>query len=127
YASLENESDRHLTLQGQQFVPGDRQRVLLPLVCCRECGHEYYCVRQVEDGPSQRVFYTARELSDRLSNAGTIAGYLYFSSENPWPGDRLDELLDRLPDDWVEEHRGQQRVKPSRQRDVPEAVRLAPD
>ncbi len=127
YASVENETDRYLTLQGQQFVPGNRQQILLPLVFCRECGHEYYCVRQVEDAPSQRVFYTPRELSDRLSSAESVAGYLYFSSENPWPGDRLDELLDRLPDDWVEEHRGQQRVKPSRQRDLPQPVRLASD
>ena len=29
----------------------------------------------------------------------------------------LDALLERLPDDWVEEHRGQQRVKASRQRE----------
>src|SRR6266705_4624200 len=41
YASIEEE--RFLTLQGQQYVPGDRERVLLPLVFCRECGHEYYC------------------------------------------------------------------------------------
>jgi superfamily II DNA/RNA helicase/very-short-patch-repair endonuclease len=127
YASVDNEAERYLTLQGQQFVPGDRQRVLLPLVFCRECGHEYYCVRQVEDAPSQRMFYTPRELSDRLSNVGNVAGYLYFSSENPWPGDRLDELLDRLPDDWVEEYRGHQRVKSSRQRDLPQPVRLGSD
>ncbi len=29
---------------GQQFVPGDRDRVLLPLAFCRECGQEYYTV-----------------------------------------------------------------------------------
>lgn len=127
YASVENEADRYLTLHGQQFVPGDRQRVLLPLVFCRECGQEYYCVRQLEETASQRVFYTPRELSDRGSNPGNLAGYLYFSSDNPWPGGRLDELLDRLPDDWVEEHRGQQRVKPSRQHDLPQPVRVAPD
>ncbi len=39
YASLEEE--RYLTLQGQQYVPGGRrERVLLPLVFCRECGQE---------------------------------------------------------------------------------------
>jgi ATP-dependent helicase YprA (DUF1998 family)/very-short-patch-repair endonuclease len=127
YASLEVETDRHLTLQGQQFVPGDRQRVLLPLVFCRECGQEYYCVRQVKETGSSRAIYMPRELSDRFPTDGTVAGYLYFSSDNPWPGDRQDELLDRLPDDWVEEHRGQQRVKPSRQKDLPQPVRVGPD
>lgn len=35
YASLEPEAQRHLTLQGQQFVPGDRGKLLFPLVFCR--------------------------------------------------------------------------------------------
>ncbi len=127
YASIENEADRYLTLHGQQFVPGDRQRVLLPLVFCRECGQEYYCVRKVSEDEGQRIHYEPRELRDRFGNDDNVAGYLYFSSNNPWPGDQLDQLLDRLPDDWVEEHRGQQRVKPSRQKDLPQPVRVGPD
>ena len=31
YASLEKESDRYLTVHGQRYVPGDRERLLLPL------------------------------------------------------------------------------------------------
>ena len=43
YASIEPESVRHLTLAKQQFVPNtSRQKVLLPLVFCRECGQDYY-------------------------------------------------------------------------------------
>jgi ATP-dependent helicase YprA (DUF1998 family) len=42
YASLAREEERHITIQRQQYVPGDRSRVLLPLVFCRECGQEYY-------------------------------------------------------------------------------------
>ena len=45
YASLEPEDKRHITVHGQQFVPGDRSRVLLPLVFCRECGQEYFVVK----------------------------------------------------------------------------------
>ena len=45
YASLESEEERYITAHGQQYVPGDRSRVLLPLVFCRECGQDYYCVR----------------------------------------------------------------------------------
>ena len=47
YASLGDEAERHITVQGQQFVPGDRSRVLLPLVFCfsaREKGPT--CARQ---------------------------------------------------------------------------------
>lgn len=127
YASIEPEADRYLTLYGQQFVPGDRQRVLLPLVFCRECGQEYYCVHQVNEPGTPRVFYTPRELSDRFSEDNNVPGYLYFSSNNPWPGDRLDELLSRLPEDWVEEYCGQQRVRPSRQKELPQPVRVGLD
>ena len=38
YASLETEATRYITLNGQQFVPGDRTRVLMPLVFCRDAG-----------------------------------------------------------------------------------------
>src|SRR5581483_7197593 len=74
YASLEPEVSRHLTLQGQQFVHGDRTRILLPLVFCRECGQEYYCVRQTSEDGRRR--FAPRELSDRLDDDGAEAGFL---------------------------------------------------
>ena len=37
YASLEPPEERFITTQLQQFVPGDRSKVLLPLAFCREC------------------------------------------------------------------------------------------
>ncbi|MCA9548181.1 MAG: DEAD/DEAH box helicase, partial [Myxococcales bacterium] len=50
YASPEPPGVRHISLRGQQFVPGeDRKRVLLPLAFCRECGHAYYTVRRERD------------------------------------------------------------------------------
>ncbi|MCS6976903.1 MAG: DEAD/DEAH box helicase [Gemmatales bacterium] len=127
YASLEQEADRYLTLQGQQFVPGDRNRVLLPLVFCRECGQDYYCVWRIREANGQRVGYEPRNLTDRLHDNDGLAGYLYLSSENAWPGDRLNELIERLPEDWVEEHSGQPRIKPSRLKDLPQPVHVGPD
>jgi hypothetical protein len=47
YASLEAEDNRYITVNGQKFVPNDRNRALFPLVFCRECGQEYYLVRKV--------------------------------------------------------------------------------
>lgn len=124
YASVETEVERHLTLQGQQYVPGDRQRVLLPLVFCRECGQEYYCVRQTTEPGTGKVYYTPRDLSDRSNEDDSVAGYLYFSQANPWPSHDLDAMLERLPDDWVEEHRGRFRVKRSREDALPDPVRV---
>jgi len=117
YASLEPE--RYLTLQRQQYVPGDRERVLLPLVFCRECGQEYYCVR-LKDGQ-----FIPRELNDQGDDEGK-AGFLYYSKENPWPIDE-DSLRERLPDEWLEEHRSGTRVRRNRRDDLPLAMGVRAD
>lgn len=43
YATLEAHDKRELTLEGQYKTTGDR--LLFPLVFCRECGHDYYGVK----------------------------------------------------------------------------------
>ena len=55
YASLEPEESRYLTIYRQQYVPGDRGKVLLPLAFCRECGQEYYSVRRAEVDVQEEV------------------------------------------------------------------------
>src|SRR5712691_1749524 len=119
YASLEQEHERFLTLQGQQYVPGNRERVLLPLVFCRECGQEYYCVR-LKDGQ-----IIPRELNDQHDDGGK-AGFLYHSEENPWPIDE-DSLKERLPDEWLEEHRNGIRVRRNRRNDLPYSLSVRAD
>ncbi|MBI4585415.1 MAG: DEAD/DEAH box helicase, partial [Planctomycetes bacterium] len=105
YASLEPEEKRHITVYGQQYVPGDRGRVLLPLVFCRECGQEYHCVRAARgSGAGQRQFLP-RELNDHVQDEGSEAGFLYFSARDPWPAGG-EEALDRLPQDWLEDRNG---------------------
>jgi ATP-dependent helicase YprA (DUF1998 family)/very-short-patch-repair endonuclease len=126
YASIETEAERHITLQGQRFVPGDRSRVLMPLVFCRECGQEYYCVRRGQDADSPRRTFTPRELNDRAGDGASEPGFLYVSSKSPWPADSA-EVLGRLPDDWVEEHRGVPRIRADRRDLLPRAVRVGPD
>src|SRR6266699_3287548 len=117
YASLETKP--HLTLQRQQYVPGDRERVLLPLVFCRECGQEYYCVRLKDEQ------FLPRELNDQHDDEGR-AGFLYYSSDNPWPLDQ-DAVEERLPDEWLEETRVGFRVRRSRRDDLPRSVRVRGD
>jgi ATP-dependent helicase YprA (DUF1998 family)/very-short-patch-repair endonuclease len=126
YAALETEDTRHLTVHGQQFVPGDRNRVLFPLVFCRECGQEYYCVSLSEDEEIGRRFFTPRDFSDRLSDDERVAGYLYLSTTHPWPSDP-DEMMVRLPDDWLEIHRGVLRIRPNRRKQLPQPIRVRPD
>lgn len=126
YASLESETERHLTVRAQQFVPGDRGRILLPLAFCRECGQEYYCVRRGYDETTGRHIFEARELSDPLNNEEDEAGFLYINTADPWPTDP-EEVIARLPDEWLEEHRGRIRVRKNRRAYLPQAVRVAPD
>lgn len=117
YASLE--AKPYLTLQRQQYVPGDRERILLPLVFCRECGQEYYCVR-LDDGQLQ-----PRELNDQGDDESK-PGFLYFSQENPWPLDD-DGINDRLPDEWLEEQRSGMRVRRNRRAFLPERLHVRAD
>ena len=126
YASLEAEADRHLTVQGQRFVPGDRERILLPLVFCRECGQEYYSVRIVQENAPGESFVMPRDLTDRSDEGGT-PGYFHFSTDQPWPSDE-PQLLDRIPEDWVEDHpRLGVRVKRTQEKNLPRLICLAPD
>lgn len=126
YASLESEEKRYITVHGQQYVPGDRTRVLLPLVFCRECGQEYYCVRATSQPDQTGRTFVPRELSDRFSDEEGEAGFLYLSIASPWPNE-IEQILDRLPDDWLEDINGSLRVRAARRDDLPQTVRIALD
>ena len=121
YATLEPEEQRYLTITGQQFKPGSREHVLLPLVFCRECGQEYYCVRRMHQEGIVR--YVPRELRDQQGDHESEPGFIYLSTTNPWPTDSAKEA-ERLPDDWMEERQGARRVRRERRKDLPELVRL---
>lgn len=125
FATVEPEKERYITLNGQRFVPGDREKVLFPLCFCRECGQEYYTVRVTtnEDGECRKVM--PRDFSDRLPDDGSEAGYLYIGSHKPWPYE-AEEILERLPDDWLEERNGGRRVRSHRRDKLPYHVRVIP-
>ncbi len=119
YASLESAADRYLTLEGQQFVPGDRHKVLLPVAFCRECGQEYYTVFRTPDNQ-----FVPRQAGERFGEENLQAGFLFLNTGGRWPGD--EEELDRLPEDWLEETRTGRRLKSSFTRLRPQPVRLSP-
>ncbi|HEY8461583.1 MAG TPA: DUF1822 family protein, partial [Blastocatellia bacterium] len=129
YATLEDEETRYLTIYGQQFKPGSRDHILLPMVFCRECGQEYYCVRRVFGSDGKRNYFIQRQLNDQLSDEGeNEAGFLYFSASNPFPTEEEDVVNDaRLPDDWLEERGGRLRVRRDRQDRLPISVSIGAD
>jgi hypothetical protein len=119
YASLESETDRHLTVHAQQFVPGNRDRVLMPLVFCRECGQEYYSVvRRTDDVLEERPFGIP------IETEGTD-GFVYISSSKPWPSE-LDQIVQLVPENWVEEGAsGQLKIKSDQKKNLPIATRVS--
>jgi len=122
YTSIESGEERYITVHGQKFVPGNRDKVLLPLAFCRECGQEYFSVFNAEDKENSKHIFTPRTLQDTKDNdLFGEAGYLYFSEDHPW-----SDELERLPDDWLEEHRGEMRVRPARRKNLPQHFRVMP-
>lgn len=126
YASPQPSDKRYVTVHGQQFVPEDRSRVLRPMAFCRECGQEYYVVRRQksEDG---RFRFVARELDDQHSDASEgDAGFLFRDEQRPWPHDH-ERLLERVPDDWIEEVNGSPRLRPDRRQYLPAPHLVGPN
>lgn len=62
FATFEPPGKRSVTVEGQQYLPGDPDKRLYPVHFCRECGHEYHPVRLVsEDGERK---FLARDIDD---------------------------------------------------------------
>lgn len=127
YCSLEDETRRHITVDGQVYVPGEeRSKLLYPQVFCRACGQPYYSVQEVRDEEGRVTEYEPSDPLDKLPEEGKRPGYLYLNAENPWPDDPY-AAIERVPDDWLEEHGGRIRIRRNRAADIPRTVKLAPD
>ncbi len=62
FATFEPPGKRTVTVEGQQYLPGEPDKRLYPVHFCRECGHEYHPVRFVSDS-GERIFL-ARDIDD---------------------------------------------------------------
>ena len=98
YSTLEAPGERHLTLDGQQFKPGDRDRPLYSLCFCRRCGQEYIPVWAGMAGREPRAF-TPRELAER-STDGEDSQYGYLMPDPDGMFDPTD-IERRYPEDWL--------------------------
>ena len=100
YASLEPAEDRHITLQGQQYVPGNRLRLLYPVVFCRECGHEFYSVTRAKDSSTGEIAFRPRPFEGHVEiedpEEETAQGYLSIDYDNSWP-ENPDQIVGKSP------------------------------
>jgi hypothetical protein len=128
YATVESPEQRYLTIHGQIYSPEDRNKVLLPLCFCRECGQEYYSVCLAKDPQTGVQRFLSREANERTVVVGQKQGLLYINPQKPWPRDtEMETQLGWLPPDWVEERGGKRQVIPSRRERMPRHYVVKPD
>ncbi|RCJ24409.1 DEAD/DEAH box helicase [Nostoc minutum NIES-26] len=121
YATIENRNNRDFTLEGQYTTTDNR--LLYPLVFCRECGQDYYVVRYDAD---KHIILpqlpTALDVSP--DDADITEGYLTLDEPGLW--DTGDE--DRLPDSWFSETKKKGRVaKKDFARFIPQKLQVLPN
>ncbi len=134
YATLEQADQRHITLQPQMYAPGGRERLLFPLVFCRECGQEYYVVRWKDEST-----LVTREVRDLLQETPTDdgkkpasqrltgrPGFLFVDNNDHWPRDR-DGIEERLPEEWCETVKGKVRLTATGRKHRPLPLHVHPD
>lgn len=100
FATLQPASERYITLNGQQFQPGERSKPLFNVVFCRNCGQEYHPVwAAVSNRRVTRI--DARELSDRSADDDEGASMHGYFAPDP-DGMFNAEDVDHYPDEWLE-------------------------
>lgn len=98
YSTLEAPGVRFLTLNGQQYQPGERDKRLFNACFCRECGQEYFPVWATL-AAGRPAKFDPRDLSERAHDSDELQ-YGYFL---PDPDGRFDaDNLDNYPEDWLE-------------------------
>lgn len=122
YGTLEAEGRRYLTLEGSQYVPGDRSRRLFALHFCRDCGQEYAPVWD-EQTPGGRIF-NPRNIEERHHPEGDsediASGYFMPDTSGIW-----EDSLDRYPETWLEPRQnGDLRLKSYYRKRQPHHIRV---
>lgn len=124
YATLEPKDERYITLEGQQYKPGDRGRPLFNLAFCRECGQEYYPVWAEMEGKSPNRF-KPRDLTERSSEDESLQfGYLIPDEAELFNPEDLEK---HYPEEWLEYQNGFVSLKPHYRRYNPKQVMLNPE
>jgi superfamily II DNA/RNA helicase len=120
YATVEPGDRRVLTLEGQYATT--ENRLLYPLIFCRECGHDYYVVKY--DSNSNIVTPLLPNSIDSEDDSDVQAGYLTLDQPELW--DESD--WERLPDSWFKEtKKAGRRIDPKHEKDLPRKLFIGSD
>lgn len=124
YSTLEMPGDRFLTLDGQQFKPGDRDRPLFNLCFCRQCGQEYYPVWGAATADRLQSFtgFTPRDIREHASEDEDLQpGYLMTDATGILCS---DDIKRQYPEEWLEPRDVKRRLKYNFRKYVPIRVRV---
>ncbi|MGH1506992.1 DEAD/DEAH box helicase [Ralstonia solanacearum] len=123
FATLEVPGQRAVTLDGQQFVSGDRTRPLYHVHFCRDCGQEYIPVWDQDDAGGRS--FKVRSIDEREhDDEGVKAGYLVPDASCRW--NETDP--ESYPETWVEPRAdGEWRIKSTHKKYVPQSVKVHTD
>ncbi len=119
YATIEKQDKRFLSLEGQYSTTEDR--LLYPLVFCRDCGQDYYVVRY---DANQNTVTPRLAISLDSVDEDTEEGYLTLDKSGLWDEDDLD----RLPDTWFNESKkGIRKPKKEYATFIPKKLQVLPN
>jgi ATP-dependent helicase YprA (DUF1998 family) len=123
FTTLEPPEQRTLTLEGQRFVAGQAgqaDRLLFPLVFCRECGQEY-CLCAYDAAAGRMEPRQPMSRGDDVQEPA-IAGYLLLD-ETVWSAE--DE--DLLPETWFRITKKGRSIKKEFKPFMPRPLHVTPD
>jgi ATP-dependent helicase YprA (DUF1998 family) len=116
FTTLEPRDYREVTLDGQQYVPGNRNRRLFTTAFCRQCGQEYHPVWGHLHGKHPERF-DPRTLNDQAGADEDIQhGFLMLDTDNRFDPEDIETAF---PEDWLEFRNGRPRLKSSMRKHVP--------
>ena len=122
FSTLEPKDTRQFDLSGQQYLPGDRSRKFFSLHFCRQCGHEYHPVwHEFVDGT---VTLSPRAIDERSHDEDEANwGFFTFDPLKQWD----DADPEKYPENWIEEKRGEYRLKSNYKKYKPQSTYALPD
>ena len=119
YTTLEPEDARYLTVEGQQYQPGERDKRLFNVVFCRECGQEYLPVWAQGIGNAMDSL-DPRELGEtRSDDDETSWGFFMPDPRRQW---NPEDTETAFPEAWLEVRKSEVSIKSSYKRYIPRAV-----
>jgi len=123
FSSLEGPGDRVLTLDGQQYVSGDRSRKLYSVHFCRDCGQEYYPVWDKPQASGQVL--SPRDIDERQHEDEEVRFGFFMPDAR---GEVWDDQIDRYPENWLEQRtNGEQRLKAGVRKFKPQSLKVSTD